>query len=759
MRSIGGRVPRREDADLLTGRARTVADLDVPGTLELAFVRSPVAHGRLRDVDVSAAGAVPGVRGAWSAARLPGLPQTPVPPPSRGALAGRDYPALAADRVRYVGQPVAVVAADRRSHAEDGARAVALDVEPLPVVVDARDAVAEGAPQLWDGMDDVAQVHVAGGGSVGDADAGDDLTDVFAAAPVVVEGRFRQQRVLPTSLEGRALLVRPEDDGGVTVWISHQAPHSLRSALAGAFGWPEERVRVVVPATGGAFGAKSQAYPEYVVAVAVARVTGRPVRWVEDRIEAMTAATRGRGQWQSTRLAADADGRLLGYELDVLADVGAYPHPGAMVPMMTVAMSTGAYRTPRVSARARCVLSNVPPTSAYRGAGRPEAAYAIERSMDLLARRLGMDPAELRRRNFVEEFPYATPTGRTYDSGAYAAALDVALAEVGYADVRAEQARRRRDGGAPLGVGLATYVERSGATPFSFEYGAVEACPDGTVVARTGSQSTGQGHLTSFAQVVADALELDLDRVGIVQGDTAEVPDGFGSFGSRSVQVGGGALWRAAERLVSEARRRFAVHRGAADDEVSYAGGTLSAPGHEPMTLAELAAATGTLTGEDRFAPPQAFPFGAYAAVVEVDPDLGTVSVQRLVAVDDYGVVVNPLIVDGQGYGSVAQGLGQALTEEAVTRPDGSPAATSLLDHLLPTAADVPPVTLAETETPNPNQPFGAKGAGEAGCIGVPPAVVNAVCDALDVDSVDMPLTPEAVWRAMRRAQEEKAAL
>jgi len=753
MRHIGDRVQRREDADLLTGRARTVADLDVPGTLELAFVRSEVAHGRLTGVDVSAAAGVPGVTGAWSATELPGLPPTPVPAASRGAIGGYDYPALAADRVRYVGQPIAVVAAGSRASAEDGARAVVVDVEPLPAVVDARDAVAEDAPRLWDGRDNVVQVHVAGGGSVGDDDAGDDLTDVFAAAPVVVEGSFRQQRVLPTSLEGRAVLVRPEDDGGVTMWVSHQAPHSLRGALAGAFGLAEGQVRVVVPATGGAFGAKSQAYPEYVVAVALARVTGRPVRWVEDRIEAMTAAPRGRGQWQSTRLAADAEGHLLGYSLDVLADIGAYPHTGAQVPMFTAAMSTGAYRTPRVSATARCVLSNVPPTSAYRGAGRPEAAYAIERSMDLLARRLGMDPAELRRRNFIRpgDFPHPTPSGRTYDSGDYGAALDKALAEVGYAQVRAEQARRRTSGGAPLGIGLATYVERSGAAPFSFEFGAVQACADGTVVARTGSQSTGQGHLTSFAQVVAAALDVDLDVVRVVQGDTAQVPEGFGSFGSRSMQVGGGALWHAAEDLLASARRRFAAHRGVEEDAVTYRAGVLAAPDAEPMTLADLAA-TDPLCAEHRFTPPQAFPYGAYAAVVEIDPDLGTVTVRQLVAVDDYGVVVNPLVVEGQGHGSVAQGLGQALTEEAVVDADGHPAATSLLDHLLLTAKDVPPVTLVETAVPNPNQPFGAKGAGEAGCIGVPPALVNAVCDALDVDHVDMPLTPERVWRAMRRS-------
>jgi aerobic carbon-monoxide dehydrogenase large subunit len=749
MRHLGDPLPRREDADLLTGRARTVADLtagDVGAeVLELAFLRSPVPHGRIRAVDVTAARDVPGVTGAWAAADLPGLPPTPVPPPSRGALAGRDWAALAADRVRFVGQPVAVVAADGRAHAEDGVRAVTVDVEPLPAVLDARAALADDAPRLWDGRDNVAQVHTSD-------ERPEDLDALFASAPVLVEGRFRQPRLLPTSLEGRAVLARPEEDGGVTIWVSHQAPHSLRGSLAEAFGLAEQQVRVVVPATGGAFGAKSQGYPEYVVAVALARLTGRAVRWSEDRIEAMTAATRGRGQDQTTRMAADADGRVLAYSLDVVADVGAYPHTGSNVPQFTVGMATGAYRTPRVAARATCVLTTTPPTSSYRGAGRPEAAYAVERTVDLLARRLRMDPAELRRRNLVrpEDLPYETPTGRTYDSGDYAAALEVLLAEVGYDDLRAEQARRRAGGGRPLGIGLATYVERSGAAPHSPEYGAVEACPDGTVVARTGSQSTGQGHLTSFAQVVAAALDLDLDAVRVVQGDTAEVPEGFGSFGSRSMQVGGGALWHAARRLVEEARRRYAVHRGTADDAVAYDAGTLSAPGAEPMTLADVAAATGPLVGEESFTPPQAFPYGAYAAVVEVDPDLGVVEVQRIVAVDDYGVVVNPLLVDGQGYGSVTQGLGQALTEEAVTAPDGHPAATSLLDHLLLTAADVPPVQLEETAVPNPNQPFGAKGAGEAGCIGVPPAVVNAVCDALDVDTVDMPLTPEAVWRALR---------
>jgi len=741
MRYVGERVSRREDADLLTGRAQTVADLDLPGVLELAVVRSTVAHGRVRSVDVTAALSIPGVAGAWSAADLPGLPLTPVPGAVREALTGRGYPALATDRVRYVGQPVAVVAADSRAHAEDGAAAVTALLDPLPALLDARDAAAPGAPRLWSGRSNVAHEHVSGDGD-GDGDG---------TAPVVVEGRFRQPRLLATSLEGRALLVRPDAQDGLTVWVSHQAPHRLRGSLAEAFALEPDRVRVIVPATGGAFGTKSQVFPEHVIAVAVARELGRPVRWVEDRREAMSAGIRGRGQWQSTRLAADGDGRLLSYELTVLADVGAYPHTGTQVPMTTASMAPGPYRIPRVSATARCVLTNQPPTTPYRGAGRPEATYAIERSMDLLARRLGLDPAEVRRRNLLQpdDLPHETATGRTYDSGNYGKALDRVLAEIDYAGVRAEQARRREQGGVPLGIGLAVYVERTGATPFSFEYAAVEVCPDGTIIARTGSQATGQGHLTAFAQVVASALDVELDRVHVVQGDTGQVPEGFGTFGSRSMQVGGGSLWRASEALVAAGRRRYAGLYELAEDLVHYEGGTLSAPGADTVTLGELAARTGPLVVEERFAPPPAFPYGAHAAVVEIDPQLGTVTVRQIAAVDDYGRVVNPLLVQGQAYGSIVQGLGQALTEEDVTLPDGSCATASLLDYLLPTAADVPPIRLAELETANPHQPFGAKGAGEAGCIGVPPAVVSAVCDALDVDHVDMPLTPEAVWRAM----------
>jgi aerobic carbon-monoxide dehydrogenase large subunit len=729
MQYIGQRVPRREDRDLVTGQARRVADLTVPGTLELAFTRSPVPHARVVGVDVTDARQMPGVAGVWSAADLPSLlvPGEQNSPP---------WPALATGTVRYPGEALAVVAAETRAQAEDAAERVRLELDPLPVLGDPAAATAPGAPALFDGRDNVAAEH----------DFGEPADDVFAAAPVVVEATYREQLLLPTSLEPRAILVQPSA-GRLTVWASHQAQHRLRSGLARALDIPPEQIRVVVPATGGAFGAKSQTYPEYLVAAYLAGHIGRTIRWCEDRSEAMLAANRGRGQYQRVRLAANTDGTFLAYELLIDGDIGGYPHTGAGVPMLTGVMSPGVYRTPRVHARARSVLTTTTPTSAYRGAGRPEAAYALERTVDQMARRLGMDPAELRRRNFIrpDQFPYQTPTGRTYDSGDYPAALDKALAAVEYDQVRAEQARRRREGGWPLGIGIATYIERSGGPPDSDEFGSVEACADGTFVARVGSTATGQGHLTAFAQVVASALDVDLDRVRVIEGDTAEVPYGYATFGSRSMQVGGSALWRAAKSLVELARDRHAAELGV---PVSYAGGRLVA-GDRASELGELVARTGPLCAEERFAPPQAFPFGAYAAVVEVDPELGTVHVRRIVAVDDYGVVVNPMIVDGQGHGAIAQGLGQALFEQVRYGADGMPHARTLLDYLLPTAADMPPITLLETESPNPNTPLGAKGAGEAGCIGTPPAVVNAVCDALDVDHIDMPLTPDAVWSAL----------
>jgi carbon-monoxide dehydrogenase large subunit len=638
-------------------------------------------------------------------------------------------PSLATDRVRFVGDPVAVVVAADRYLAEDGADRVAVEIDPLPALVDAVAAAAADAPRLFDGLSNVANT----------IELGAPCDDEVARSPVVVETTVRSQRLAPMSLEGRAILVRPEAAGGLTVWCSHQAPHRLRDALAGAFGLDPAGVRVIVPAVGGAFGAKSQTYPEYLVVAAAARRLGRPVRWVEDRYEALTAATHGRGQLCRLRLGMDTDGRFRALSARIWADIGGYPHTGDFIPHMTAWVLSGAYAIPRVHVVAECVLTTTAPTASYRGAGRPEAAYAIERCVDDAAERLGLDPAELRRRNFVppDAFPYQSPTGARYDSGRYADALDAALDAADYAGWRREQRRRREaDDRRLLGIGIAAWVERSGGPEGSAEYARVEVTPAGEIVARVGIASQGQGHLAPFAQVVAEGLGVEPDEVRVVLGDTGEVSRGEGTFGSRGMQIGGNAAYLAARDLRERARSEAA------------------ALGSPDLPLDELAAKLDGLAVERVLASPQAFPFGCYVAIVEVDRRLGDVTVLRLVAVDDCGVVVNPTVVRGQVLGSIVQGLGQALYEGVRYDPDGQPLTSTLLDYTVPTAAEVPPLTLVDQVTPNPNVPLGTKGAGESGCLGTPPAIVNAVYDALagyDRTGLSTPLAPAAVWACLQR--------
>jgi carbon-monoxide dehydrogenase large subunit len=688
------------------------------------------------------------VLGAWSAADLPDLPAVPAAPLSAPeAAAGCPWPSLATDRVRYAGEAVAVVIGENRYRAEDGVAEVGVRIDPLPPVVSTAQAL-DGSVTLFDGRDNVA-LEGSTGAPIEAA--------VWRQAAVVVQARYRQQLLLPSPMECRAFLAAPEAER-LNVWCSHQSPHRLRRELAEALGWPVERIRVRVPDSGGAFGSKSATFPEYVTVAFLAMMLDRPIRWIEDRAESLLAATRGRGQDQQVRMAADAGGRLLAYELKIDADVGAYPQLGAALPMQTAWMATGAYTTPLVHATVRSVLTTTMPTYPYRGAGRPEAAYAVERTVDLVARRLGMDPAQLRRRNFIppELFPYDTPTGRRYDSGNYAEALDVALKTLDYGLWRAEQARRRADpAAAPLGIGLSCYVERSGGEPGGLrEFGSVEACPEGTVVARCGTSSSGQSHETTFSALVAATLGVDESRVRLIEGDTDEVAEGVGSFASRSAQLGGAALQRAATRLIDRARELAAGLWRLPVDDVIWSGGTLRSLGDEPMSmdLGELVRATGRLRVDDRFASPQAFPYGAHAAVVEVDPDLGTVRVLRLVAVDDCGMPLDSMVVAGQARGSIAQGIGQALYEGVPYDEAGEPLLpVGLLDYLLPTFAEMPPMDIKETVTPTPWTRLGAKGAGESGCIGTPPAIVNAVVDALrltDPDLLQMPLTPDVVWRA-----------
>jgi aerobic carbon-monoxide dehydrogenase large subunit len=623
----------------------------------------------------------------------------------------------------------------------------------------ARDDRERGADPLWPGHDDLALAK----------DFGPPVAEeTWARAHTVVEVDLRQQLLAPTSLEARAILVEPHgrrrgaeldpDGDRLTVHCSHQFPHGLATGIAGAFGLDVEAVRVIVPDAGGAFGSKSPTYPEYLAVVAAARRLGRPVRWVEDRTEALTAASRGRGQDQHVRIAADADGRFLAIDLQIDADVGAHPL-GAALPGQTGLAASEAYAVPEVHATVRSWLTTTAPTFAYRGAGRPEAAYAVERAVDQLAVELGADPVALRRRNLIRDFPYDTPTGRRYDSGDYAACLDRCVELLEPAVWRAEQQRRRDDPAAwPLGLGIACYVERSGGEPGILEeYGSVTADGDGGFTARVGTSSTGQPHGTVFAALVADRLGVAAEDVHLLEGDTGEVGEGHGSFASRSAQMGGAALAQAADALVETARQRAAEAWEVAVDDVVWDKGTLRS-GTRAAGAGELGTEAAPLRAEHRFTSPPAFPYGSYGAVVEVDPELGAVHLLRLVAVDDYGTVLDHTAVHGQTLGSIAQGLGQVLTEAVVLDDDGATVMPDgLLDYLLPTAAEMPrDLRVDETAVPARDNPLGVKGAGEAGCIGVPPAVVNAVADALrtrpgaDPTRLQMPLTPAVVWEAMR---------
>jgi CO/xanthine dehydrogenase Mo-binding subunit len=741
---LEGQRLRVEDRRFVAGAGRYVGDVRVDGCLDVAFVRAGVAHGVLRRVDAAPARSLEGVVGAWSADDLPGLPSVPA---SEGK-ADRDWPSLAHDVVRYAGEAVAVVAATDRYAAEDGADAVIVEIDPLPTVIDPTES-AESGPALFEGRSNV----------VAEATFGNSVPEsIWDGAAVVVQGTYNSQLLSANSMEARALLAVPEPGGGLTVWCSHQAPHRLRTLLASALELIEDELRVIVPDVGGAFGGKSQIYPEYVVVVHLARLLGTPLRWVEDRRESLIAASTSRGQNQRVRMAADPAGTILAVEAELDVAVGAYPHIGEFIGANTAQMISGAYAIPHAAVLLRPVVTNNAPTTAYRGAGRPEAAFAVERTVDRLARALRLDPAAVRRRNFVREFPYRTATGWVYDSGDYQRALDRALELAGYEQLRAEQqARRAAPGSRPLGIGICCYVERCGGDDGSTEFGSVEALADGTYVARSGSCSSGQAHETTFARVVAGVLGVDPAAIAVVEGDTKSVSAGEGTYGSRSLQIGGSVLHRAALGLVEEARRRGAKRFGVEFENVAYGAGSVRSASEE-MTLAALAEEEPLLCEGD-FRSPQSFPFGCYVAAVEIDPELGGVEVLRLVGVDDVGVVFNPPVVQGQIVGSIAQGLGQALYEEVVHDDGGIPAAQTLLDYLLPTVSELPgELILDRTETPNPNSPLGTKGAGEVGCIGVPPAIVNAVADAMQLDdesALRMPLTPETVWKALQATRKE----
>jgi carbon-monoxide dehydrogenase large subunit len=749
---LGHPVLRTEDPKILLGDARYVDDLDQPGALHAVFVRSTVAHARLEGIDTEAAAAMPGVAGVFTAADLdlePIAPMSMIP-----EAMGR--PPLARDTVRFVGDAVAVVVAETRSTAVDAAGEVIVDYEPLPVVVDPTRATDETSAVLFpDHGNNVACVLDYGR-----------HPDVFDGADVVVSGRFVNQRLAPVPLEVNGIVAVPDDDGGtpgLTLWVSNQNPAAIRDPLARALGLSPDRVRVVCPAVGGGFGAKIGIYAEHIVVGALARRLGRVVRWVETRSESMTVMTHGRGHVHHVEVGARSDGTLVGLRIEVIADTGAYPALAAILPMFTHQMSSGVYRFPKVDFKATAVATNTTPLAAYRGAGRPEATALVERAMDLVALELEMDPVEVRRRNLIpsDAFPHTTASGATYDSGDYGTALDMVLRLAGYEELRAEQAKRRTAGDPmALGIGVSAYVEVTGAIPTP-EYASVEVHTDGTVTAVTGTVPHGQGHETAFAQIVSATLGVPIEAVKVVHSDTAAVPESGGTFGSRSLQFGGSSVLRSAEVVLEQAKARAAqLLEAAPGDIVLTDDGRVGVAGSPAQALswAELAQADDTaLAASEKWGQySNTYPFGAHVAVVEVDTETGSVSLRRMVAVDDCGRILNPLLVTGQVHGGLAQGIAQALFEEFTYDEDGMPLTSTLADYLIPSAAELPSFETAHTETPSPHNPLGAKGIGESGTIGSTPAVQSAVVDALahlGVRHIEMPATPERVWRAIQEAQ------
>ncbi|WP_425566609.1 xanthine dehydrogenase family protein molybdopterin-binding subunit [Planomonospora alba] len=772
-REVGRARRRREDARLITGRTRWTDNIQLPGMLHVAFLRSPLAHARITRVDVSAARSLPGVVAAFAGRDFDGEQGSlPCAWPVSEDVVIPDHPPMAVDRVRYVGEAVACVVATDRYRAADALEAVEVDYEPLEAVLDMTEALAEGAPA----------VHEAGNQAFTWKFSGGDVEAAFRDAPVLIDRTYVQQRLIPTAMEPRAVVAVPEGEG-FTLYSATQIPHILRVMLALTTGIPEHLLRVVAPDVGGGFGSKLQVTAEEVLSLLLARRLGRPVKWTESRSEGNLTVHHGRDQIQRISLAAERDGRIRGVRVDLLADMGAYlmlVTPG--VPLLGAFMYNGVYKMDAYDFTCTGVFTTKMPTDAYRGAGRPEATFAIERAVDELAAELGLDPIEVRRRNWItrEEFPYTTVAGLTYDSGDYEAATERAVALFGYDKLRAEQAdRRERRDPVQLGIGVSTYTEMCGLAPSrvlgslsygagGWEHAAVRMLPTGKVEVVTGTSPHGQGHETAWSQIVADALGVPFEDVSVLHGDTAVSPRGLDTYGSRSLVVGGVAVLAACEKVKEKAKRLAAHLLEAADDDVEFSGGAFRVRGTEAgRTIQELALAAFAahdlpdgfeprLDAEATFDPENfSFPHGTHLCAVEVDTETGAVRIRSYVAVDDVGRVVNPLIVEGQVHGGIAQGIGQALYEEAVYDTGGNLLTTTMADYLIPSAADLPDFVTDRTETPATSNPLGVKGVGEAGTIASTPAVVNAVVDALrpyGVRDVPMPCTPERVWRALARS-------
>ncbi|MCP2251965.1 carbon-monoxide dehydrogenase large subunit [Prauserella aidingensis] len=754
---LGTEVRRVEDPELLRGEATYVDNLPIPGAAHLAFVRSPFAHAEITGIDTSEAEQADGVLAVYTAADLE------LAPVRQFMVVNRDCVRmpLASERVRFVGDAVAVVVAETPAAAADAVELVDVDYEPLPVVADPEEALSDDAPLQFPDL----------GSNIAAGERDEVGAGVLADADVVARARIENQRVAVVPMEGNAIAVEPGGgylggDYDMTIHVSTQMPHVPWKLAAKQLGVAPERVHLVTPHVGGAFGGKIGMTAEHQVVIAAVQRLGRPIKWVETRSENLQAMPQGRAQVQYAELGLTSDGTITGLHCNVVGDCGAYAGFGggfALGP--TRLMSQGVYRIPKISFGSIAALTNTTPTGAFRGAGRPEAAAMLERIIDVGAAELGMDPVELRRKNFLQpdQFPYDTLVGATYDSGDYDLPLREALRVADYDELRKEQ-QRRIDAGETtlLGIGVSTYVEITGGG--TSEFAAVEMGDDGRATIKVGTSGHGQGHPTSFSMLASDALGIPLERIDFVQSDTAQVPRGGGTGGSRSLQIGGSAVREASELLVAKAKELAATKLEAAVDDIEVTGdGGLGVLGVPSATvswaeLATYAAENGTaLAADTDFTPGGAsFPFGAHVSVVDVDTETGKVTPTRHIAVDDCGRVLNPLLVRGQQHGGAVQGISQALWEHYTYDEDGNPSTGTLADYLVPSAVEVPMLEVSNTETDSPLNPLGAKGIGESATIGSTPAVQNAVVDAvkhLGVRHIDMPLTPQRVWQAIRAAQ------
>jgi len=776
---VGQRIKRREDPRLIQGRGTYVDDIALVGMQHIAFKRSDVAHGRIRSIDTSAAEKMDGVEAVFTgkqiAEMLGPMPiGTPFPSP--------DHRAVAVDTVRYGGEPVAVVVAKDRYVARDAADAIVVSYDPLPAVVDLEQAMT-GKPTVIhpDFPNNLAVALVPSGTGVSASGEVDDtaINEAFAKAEIVISQRMMNQRLAPNAMEPRGVVAHYEPGKGtMTIWSSTQNPHILRTMIAAMTGLGQDQVRAIAPEVGGGFGAKINIYAEEYVAAVVTKRLGIPVKWCEDRSEAFVATTHGRDILAFVDLAAKRDGTVLGLKMRLIADIGAYNMLlTAAIPTLTMMMANATYKIPAIRTTLTEVFTNKTPTDAYRGAGRPEATYFVERAMDMLALELKMDPAELRRKNFIQphEFPFATQMGAVYDSGDYERALDAALKAADWDGLKKQRDAARKEGRL-VGLGLSMYVEVCGLGPSSalptggWEHSQVTVERDGRISATTGASPHGQGNETTFGQMLADQFGIPLEHITILHGDTGVVKQGIGTFGSRSQAVGGTALFMAGTKVKAKMAKFAAALLEAHEDDLVFENGNIAVKGsptsakpfasvaayaYVPVPLPE--GLEPGLSDEAFFEPTNnTYPFGCHISMLEIDRQTGEPTLLKLVAVDDAGHLINPMIVEGQIHGGLAQGIGQAMVEEVVYNEDGQLVTGSFMDYAIPRANDFPTFELTPTTTPTPVNPLGAKGVGEAGTLGSTPCIVSAAVDALSgfgVKHIDMMLRPEKLWRIIQGGQ------